>query len=384
MSRWRDKAAGAGLYRADCRARQSPFVLSSPPRSPRPWGGGIGLWSADHWNFGSAISATYANNDPSNQFNVFIDGSEPAGSQVTLDTNVAVDSLTVDEDDTLVVSPGHRLSVIQSDSRASSGTIANGGTIELESTATASGLLVEGDVTLSGGGRLVLSGPADELVCPGDQDPSLRARSVVAHTGASGSLANENHRIEGSGALGFFDLELTNGVGGMIDADVAGAALVVAGRDNTTLLPGMTNLGVMQASDGGILRLYAGTYDQAEGGAAGTIQALAGSTVHVENSGVTIQGGALNSAAGGEILVRDVSRPDRHCRRRAQGQRNAGGSGQRERHRCGRLLGRHSQLRRRFDLRRHRRDRDRRKLRGRRRSLVVARQCRDRPGDHRV
>src|SRR3546814_15869963 len=62
-----------------------------------------------------------------------------------------------------------------------------------------------------------------------------------------------------SDLLGFFDVGLVNGVGGVIDANVADAALVVAGRDQTTALPGMTNLGTMQASDGGILRLFFGT-----------------------------------------------------------------------------------------------------------------------------
>src|SRR3546814_17310821 len=105
-----------------------------------------------------------------------------------------------------------------------------------------------------------------------------------------------------SDLLGFFDVGLVNGVGGVIDANVADAALVVAGRDQTTALPGMTNLGTMQASDGGILRLFQGTYDQSDGLEEGTIQALGGSTVHVENSAVTILGGALNSAAGGQVL----------------------------------------------------------------------------------
>src|SRR3546814_11785797 len=79
-----------------------------------------------------------------------------------------------------------------------------------------------------------------------------------------------------SDLLGFFDVGLVNGVGGVIDANTAGAALVVAGRDQTTALPGMTNLGTMQASDGSILRLFFGTYDQVDGAEAGPIQALDG------------------------------------------------------------------------------------------------------------
>src|SRR3546814_4810967 len=59
----------------------------------------------------------------------------------------------------------------------------------------------------------------------------------------------------------------------------------------------------LQASDGGILRLFFGTYDQVDGAEAGTIQALDGSTVHIENTGVTILGGALNTARSEERRV---------------------------------------------------------------------------------
>src|SRR3546814_6349899 len=120
----------------------------------------------------------------------------------------------------------------------------------------------------------------------------------------SSDVCSSDLTIVGSGQLGFSDIGLVNGVGGVIDANTAGAALVVAGRDQTTSIPGMTNLGTMQASEGGILRLFAGIYDQSDGADSGTIQALGNSTVQIENSGVTILGGALNTAAGGQMLVR--------------------------------------------------------------------------------
>src|SRR3546814_15699166 len=97
----------------------------------------------------------------------------------------------------------------------------------------------------------------------------LRARSFIGRTGAGGTLTNENHTIEGSGQLGFFDVGLVNGVGGVIDANVDDAALGVAGRDQTTALPGRTNLGTLQGSAGGRPGLVFATSDQGAGAEAG-------------------------------------------------------------------------------------------------------------------
>src|SRR3546814_14995050 len=86
--------------------------------------------------------------------------------------------------------------------------VTNSGTLELSSRAQAvsgadafgGGLLIDGAVTLGGGGRLVLGGPADAVVFEPDQDPDmLRARSFIGRTGAGGPLTNANHPIKALG-----------------------------------------------------------------------------------------------------------------------------------------------------------------------------------------
>ncbi len=82
---------------------------------------------------------------------------------------------------------------------------------------------------------------------------------------------------------------------------------MLAGRDPDTGQLGLLNTGTLRASDGGILRLFAGTYDQDDGTDQGTTEALAGSRVHVEDSFVTIDGGALRTVGSGELLVQDAA-----------------------------------------------------------------------------
>src|SRR3546814_2179525 len=56
-------------------------------------------------------------------------------------------------------------------------------------------LLIDGAVTLGGGGRLVLGGPADVVVFPPDQDPDmLRARSEE-HTSELQSLMRISYAV---------------------------------------------------------------------------------------------------------------------------------------------------------------------------------------------
>jgi hypothetical protein len=185
--------------------------------------------------------------------------------------------------------------------------IGNSGQVTLESVgAGAAGMNLNGNVVMSGGGTLTMSGPATQIVFAGDADPdTMRSRSAIFGTGV---LTNQNHTIQGSGSLGFFDLGIKNLAGGVIDANQAGAALVIAGRDPLTPTgAGATNFGTFRASDGGILRLFFGTYTQTDGGANnGTTEALAGSTVQVENSTVELRGGRLRTVGDGQVLVRQA------------------------------------------------------------------------------
>src|SRR5690606_22192666 len=156
--------------------------------------------------------------------------------------------------------------------------VTNAGSIALQSTMTGQAALrVNGEVTFEGGGVLTLDGPVGTEVFGGDRVRTDRAATGIGRLGADpATLVNQNHTIEGTGMIGFFGMGIENRAGGVIDANVSGAALVIAGLDQTTGTPGTTNLGTLQASDGGILRLFQGIYDQGGAGGTGMIQALDG------------------------------------------------------------------------------------------------------------
>jgi len=273
------------------------------------WDGGSGFWTDDDWTFDAGTATSFPANDGTDQFNVFIDGDKnEQASTLTLDRSVTIDSLTVDLDDALVVDPGASLAVVRDPARPSSGDIDNAGAMTLESSDTrAAGLRLEGEVGLSGGGTLTLAGPSVRDVLPGDDPPGMqRGLGFVSSTSAgTPTLVHENHTIEGSGQIGFFDLKLHNLEGALVDANVPDAALVIHGRTEGPDSPGVRNLGTLRASEGGILRLFAGTYDQTDTAYPGTgrIEALADSRVHVERSSVRVEGGELATAAGGELRV---------------------------------------------------------------------------------
>jgi hypothetical protein len=271
------------------------------------WDGGAGDWTADNWTFAPPQAVLFPNNTATDFFNVRIDGGKAAASPVTLGTTVTVDSVEIGANDSLSVGNG-LLGLVRDAGRAQSGRLANAGLVELNGgAATAASINLAGSVSFLGGGVVRLSGPANQVVFAPDNDPdTLQARAFIF---GNATLTNSNHTIAGSGSIGFFDLALRNLAGGVIDANQAGTALVIASRDTT--VPGgvgATNLGTMRASDGGILRLFQGVYTQNTGGpSSGTIEALAGSTVHVENSQVDIKGGTLRTVGDGQLLVRQAA-----------------------------------------------------------------------------
>jgi|GEM_PF-6389892 len=160
-----------------------------------------------------------------------------------------------------------------------SGTINNTGSITLIHGVNqgSSDLEVQsGGATLDGGGTITLSGTGN---------------LARVHGGTGGSLLIANQTIQGQGNVGGNDLSFTNSALGLINANVAGTLTV------DTSAAGATNLGTMQASGGGILRINDSTINNA----GGSIQALAGSTVRLENA--TISGGTLSGAGEFQILT---------------------------------------------------------------------------------
>jgi hypothetical protein len=158
------------------------------------------------------------------------------------------------------------------------GTITNNGSISLNSTANATDLVLAGNVTLTGGGTINLK-------------KSDRIRG-------SGILTNVNNVIHGetnSGSFGNNKIGIVNRAAGLIDGNVSGSRLMV----DPNSADGLTNLGVMQARNGGFLRL-SGNGGGAFTNTAGLIRALAGSEVEL-TGGATIVGGTLATSNDGVI-----------------------------------------------------------------------------------
>ncbi len=116
-------------------------------------------------------------------------------------------------------------------------TITNSGTIEIDSTLGASSLIIHGgSLTLQGGNAQTDTG----LV-------TLVNGSIVSDLSAE-SLVNVNNTISGSGAIGDSFLTLQNDQNGVIDAN-AGTLTINTGSNT------VTNLGVMEATNGGTLAI---------------------------------------------------------------------------------------------------------------------------------
>lgn len=159
-----------------------------------------------------------------------------------------------------------------------SGTITNNGNLLVASTGSFTDFLIN-DVTFSGSGVLTLAN-AD------------RIRGTGIFTNAGNTIQGETSN---SGSLGTNEIGLVNQADGVIDANVTGLALNIDPGSSF----GLTNQGLMQASNGGILLLNGnggGAFDNT----GGTISALDGSEVRLSN-GAFITGGTLTTAGTGAI-----------------------------------------------------------------------------------
>jgi hypothetical protein len=154
-----------------------------------------------------------------------------------------------------------------------SGTIDNVGLIAIDSTGDQSVLQLTGDgATLDGGGHVTMSGDAE-----------------ITGTGPSDVLTNVDNTISGSGQIGTGDgnLTLVNEAHGVINADVAGAALVLDTGH------AIVNAGLLEATNGGVLQVD----DAVNGGNAN----IAGGIVAFEaqaNVNVTFDNGSSGTDYG--------------------------------------------------------------------------------------
>ncbi|MCP3999373.1 MAG: hypothetical protein GY727_00460, partial [Gammaproteobacteria bacterium] len=138
--------------------------------------------------------------------------------------------------------------------------------------------------------NLVMTGASDvSLGGTGTVTMSNNAQNRI-YSDAGQRLTNEaSHTIEGAGQIGVNQTLLTNK--GLIDANQSQGITI----DTTNGVGNTVNTGIMQASNGGKLKLNTSDYTNT----GGTIQALDGSLV--ELSGASITDGILHTAGTGVI-----------------------------------------------------------------------------------
>jgi hypothetical protein len=250
----------------------SAMVCCAPAQASTAatWKGGIGNWSdPTKWsgnvvpNNGSPAGATYS---------VQIDGQQiGVVSQVNMDMNVTLDKLTIDPGDSLSIANAETLTMVNSG--ANTGIINNGGTLTINSGLNKTTLKINGDLTLSGGGALVMA----------------NSEGVIEGTGTD-RLTNVDNTISGNGNIGNNSMALTNQA--LIDAN--DHSLKIQPAASTTFF----NSGTLRASDSGTLALRDATYNNA----GGLIRA-GGGTVQMQGTSamLPITGGAVDVVGAGQI-----------------------------------------------------------------------------------
>ena len=247
------------------------------PAATYVWQGGNQLWSTPV-NWGTA--------DVPNSADVAakIDGGKASlTSLVSVNGSFTVGALAIDAGDGIFITEGSSLTVDGSSLFTGAGTLANSGGITFEGLTYGSTLTLGGSVTLSGGGTI-----------------TLIPRSQIG--GDNSTLTNVDNTIAGySGGMGVDGIEannltIINQAAGVINANVSGEYFTVSPRGGT-----VTNAGLLEATNGGILDLdgsFGATFNNV---AAGTMQAQDGSVLLVRGSGVT--GGTLSTSGSGLIQI---------------------------------------------------------------------------------
>ena len=198
-------------------------------------------------------------------------------SAVNLDINASVDNLQLAKGNTLSFNGNTQLSAFGTQ-------IINGGQILVNGgNGTNTYMFVDNSMTLSGAGSLTLS---DTISGGGNA-------YLYANNGAA-TLTNQS-TIQGEGLLGDGTaMTVVNQSGGIINANSSGGALASTLQLDTAA--GVTNTGLMEATNSGVLQIL----NTAVNNASGNITAN-GSKATVELIGATIQGGTLNTLSGGTL-----------------------------------------------------------------------------------
>ncbi len=163
------------------------------------------------------------------------------------------------------------------------GNIENLGELQLINSVTFSELLIDGPVTLSGGGTVSLIG-----------NPPNENNRLQDPMGDDGVLTNLDNQIRGRGRVGNNSLQVINQPAGQIIADNTLGTLILDPRPSDP----MVNRGILAAQAGGTLALQAGQFNNS----GGVIRAEDGSTVRFEDL-AEISGGVIRSLNTGVVEV---------------------------------------------------------------------------------
>ena len=137
-------------------------------------------------------------------------------------------------------------------------------------------VLGETEVTFDGGGKISLTADSNNRIYG----------AINSHRLINGIV------IEGAGQIGVNAMSLRNN------------STISAIHDTETLVldpgpNGFVNNGIFRATDGGILRLQSGTFDESGGG----VMEAVGAGSRVDLSGTTVTDGTLQTSDGGIIRV---------------------------------------------------------------------------------
>ena len=147
------------------------------------------------------------------------------------------------------------------------GTVNNTGSFAVNAGANNTFLNMDNPVTLTGGGVVTMT----------------NGNAYIREDGTA-SLTNVNNIISGAGTIGNDGLTFINQGGGVVNANISGAVLLVNANN-------VANEGLFEGTGGGIFQVNVTVNN-----AGGTISAASGSQVQLINA--DIQGGLLTSASG--------------------------------------------------------------------------------------
>ena len=218
-------------------------------------------------------------------------------SPVQADTTIDIASLMVEADGVVDVQPNINFdfSGVEANSLTNlgiintlnntdfqfQGTVLNSGQFTVMSSGNFTDIEVDGATQLSGGGTITLGG-------------NVNARLI----GLNSLLTVDDQTIQGFGQIGGNTLAMELSSSTLVDANSPGNTLAIDGNASLGASGfGVVNDGIMRASNGGFLRFSNDAIDNRNG----VIEALAASTVQLENA-TTIVGGMVRSLDDGQIL----------------------------------------------------------------------------------